>query len=174
MTESVFRVTAESVHYLSQSDEWPTPQRRYDDLHREFRFTLDPAATKENAKCAKFFTREDDGLSQDWSGETVFLNPPFGRVIGQWVKKAYESSVQGSTVVCLLPARTDTRWWHDYVLRSKEIRWIRGRIRFEGGRHVAPFPSVVVVFKSNHSRTFAPKLRRGRLQSSPNQIEMKL
>jgi phage N-6-adenine-methyltransferase len=101
------------LHFSSKTDMWATPQEFYDALNAEFEFTLDPCATAENAKCAKYFTIEDDGLVQDWTGHIVFMNPPYGREIGKWVKKAAESN---ATVVCLLPARTDTRWWHDYVL----------------------------------------------------------
>lgn len=141
-----FSQTNLGVHFLSTTDEWPTPQFLFKALHAEFGFTLDPAATPENAKCATFFTRFDDGLSQDWRGHVVFLNPPYGREIGRWVRKAFETSAAGSVVVCLLPARTDTQWWHDYVSRG-EIRFLRGRLRFEGGKHCAPFPSAVVVFR---------------------------
>ena len=140
------RQTDLAVHFSSASDEWPTPRYLYEGLTAEFGFTLDPAATVENAKCRCFFTRAEDGLAQDWTGHTVFLNPPYGRGIGLWVRKAYETAAQGSVVVCLLPARTDTRWWHDYVSRG-EVRFLRGRIRFEGGLHCAPFPSAVVVFR---------------------------
>ena len=137
---------ADSALFSSASDEWPTPQWLYDALNQEFGFTLDPCSTVRNAKCRRFFTRTDDGLRQDWRGETVFMNPPYGvRILG-WVRKAYETSLAGSTVVCLLPARTDTRWWHDYVMRG-EIRLMRGRLTFEGGQHPAPFPSAIVVFR---------------------------
>ena len=132
--------------FSSLTDEWPTPQRLFDALHAEFGFTLDPCATQANAKCERFFTRGEDGLKQDWSRDAVFMNPPYGRMIGQWVKKAYESARQGALVVSLLPARTDTRWWHDYVMRG-EIRLLRGRLTFEGGKYPAPFPSAIVVFR---------------------------
>lgn len=102
-----------SVHFSSLTDLWSTPQAFYDGLDAEFHFTLDPCATEDNHKCAKFYTETDDGLAQDWSGERVFMNPPYGRVIGHWVKKAMDSN---ALVVCLVPARTDTRWWHDYVI----------------------------------------------------------
>jgi phage N-6-adenine-methyltransferase len=135
-----------SLHFSSASDEWPTPLELYTALNLEFGFTLDPAATVENAKCAKYHTREQDGLSKDWTGETVFLNPPYGRGIGRWVAKAYETSVTGSVVVCLLPARTDTSWWHRYCARG-EIRLLKGRLKFGGAKHCAPFPSAIVVFR---------------------------
>ncbi len=137
--------------FSSLTDEWPTPRWLFDALHTEFGFTLDPCATRANAKCARFFTRVDDGLRQDWSRDAVFMNPPYGRLIGHWVKKAYVSARQGALVVCLLPARTDTRWWHDYVMRG-EIRLLRGRLTFEGGKYPAPFPSAIVVFRPSEFR----------------------
>jgi phage N-6-adenine-methyltransferase len=135
------------VHFSSASDEWPTPRWLFEALDREFGFTLDPCATVRNAKCRRFFTRTDDGLLQDWGTESVFMNPPYGRVIGEWVAKARRSARLGATVVCLLPSRTDTRWWHDHVLKADDLRFFRGRLTFEGGKHPAPFPSVVVVFR---------------------------
>lgn len=135
-----------SVHFASESDEWPTPRYLFDALDAEFGFTLDPAATPENAKCRKYFTRLENGLAQDWRGNTVFLNPPYGRDIGLWVRKALLTAASGSVVVCLLPARTDTKWWHDYASRG-EVRFLKGRLRFEGGQHCAPFPSAIVVLR---------------------------
>lgn len=132
--------------FSSASDEWPTPQWLYDSLAREFAFTLDPCATAANAKCRLHFTREQDGLLQDWSHQVIFMNPPYGRVIGRWIEKAYQSSREGSLVVALLPARTDASWWHDYVMKG-EIRLLRGRLTFEGGKYPAPFPSAIVVFR---------------------------
>jgi len=129
--------------FTSNTPEWATPQKLFDELNSEFQFTLDPCATKENAKCAKFYTKEDDGLSKDWSKERVFMNPPYGRVIGDWVKKA---ATGGGLVVCLLPARTDTRWFHDYIYGKAEIRFIKGRLKFGDGRNSAPFPSMIVIF----------------------------
>lgn len=141
------------VHYSSKSNEWATPQPLFDELNREFQFTLDPCATVENAKCEKFYTIESDGLSQCWCGQRVFMNPPYGRVIGKWVRKAYEASLKGATVVCLIPARTDTAYWHDYAMRG-EIRFLRGRVHFEqaGKRDPAPFPSAVVVFRPERNQ----------------------
>lgn len=138
------------LHFSSRTDEWATPQQFFDQLDAEFAFTLDPCATPENAKCAHYFTRDDDGLHQDWANERVFMNPPYGRTIGQWVQKAWEASPQGATVVCLLPARTDTSYWHEYCLRG-EIRYVRGRMRFGSARHAAPFPSAVVIFRPDDS-----------------------
>jgi phage N-6-adenine-methyltransferase len=134
------------VHFSSNSNEWGTPQDFFDGLNAEFGFTLDPCATKENAKCAKFYTKDDDGLNQDWSGETVFMNPPYGREIGKWVEKAYQESLNGTTVVCLIPSRTDTKYWHDFAMKG-EIRFIKGRLKFGGLDSPAPFPSAVVIFR---------------------------
>lgn len=139
-------MASRDIVFSSLTVEWGTPQGVFDVLDREFNFNLDPCATKQNAKCKKYFTLEDDGLSQTWSG-SVFMNPPYGRVIGHWVQKAFEASQGGATVVCLLPARTDTRWWHDYIMQSKDIRFIRGRLRFGDGEGRATFPSCVVVFR---------------------------
>lgn len=132
--------------FSQTSTEWGTPDWLFEALHAEFGFTLDPCSTDSNAKCKRHFTKRNDGLSQPWINETVFMNPPYGRTIGHWMKKAYESTQTGCTVVCLVPARTDARWWHDYAMRG-EIRLLRGRVRFHGGRHSAPFPSAVVVFR---------------------------
>lgn len=133
--------------FSSATDNWATPQDFFDTLNREFGFTLDPCADVDNAKCKKFFTREQDGLAQSWGGETVFCNPPYGREIGKWVKKAHEESRKPDTVVVMLiPARTDTAWFHDFIYHSaKEIRFIRGRLKFGGASAGAPFPSMVVV-----------------------------
>jgi len=136
-----------SVHFSSATPEWYTPQDTFDALNAEFGFTLDPCCTHENAKCDLHFTQEDDGLSQDWGREVVFMNPPYGRTIGGWMRKAYESSLNGATVVCLVPARTDTAWWHDFAMKG-EYRLLRGRLKFGGAKDSAPFPSAVVIFKA--------------------------
>lgn len=142
--------------FSTASDSWATPQALFDNLDREFGFTLDPCASPNNAKTERYFTRNDNGLSRSWSG-VVFMNPPYGRQIGDWVHKAYRESQVGCTVVCLIAARTDTSYWHDVVMHASEVRFIRGRLKFEpdtserrptgcsGG--VAPFPSCVVVFR---------------------------
>lgn len=135
-----------AVHFSSRSDEWETPRWLFDALNAEFGFDLDPCCTKENAKCARFFTRDVDGLKQTWGDSTVFMNPPYGRSIGRWMRKAYESAEDGATVVCLIPARTDTQYWHRYAMKG-EIRLIRGRIKFGGAKSGAPFPSAVVIFR---------------------------
>lgn len=136
-----------SVHYQSSTPEWSTPQSLFDELNIVHAFTLDPCATQENAKCEKFYSQSDDGLSKKWSPESVFMNPPYGRQIGLWVKKAYEESLLGALAVCLIPARTDTAWWHDYVMRGS-VTFIRGRLKFGKGKNDAPFPSAIVIFGS--------------------------
>lgn len=137
--------TAGNVHFSSVTDEWATPQELFDALSWVFGpFTLDPCATAGNAKCKRFFTPEDDGLSQPWSGK-VFMNPPYGRQIGQWVRKAYDESRKGAFVVCVLPARTDTRWWQDYASHG-HVHFLRGRLRFGNASNSAPFPSAIVTF----------------------------
>jgi phage N-6-adenine-methyltransferase len=137
-----------AVMFSSQTDLWATPQEFYDKLNAEFQFTLDPCAISQNAKCEKYYTRKEDGLKQNWQGETVFCNPPYGRVIKDWVKKCYEESrKENTTVVMLIPARTDTSYFHDYIYnKAKEIRFIRGRLKFGNAKNSAPFPSMVVVF----------------------------
>ena len=134
-----------NVHFSSKTDLWSTPQDFYDKLNNEFNFVLDVCATKDNAKCDWFFTEQDDGLKQDWIG-SVWMNPPYGKEIGKWVKKASESVSQNTTIVALLPARTDTRWWHDYCI-NQETRFIKGRLKFGNQKNSAPFPSAVVIFR---------------------------
>ena len=135
-----------SVHFSSATDEWPTPQAFFDKVAAEFGgFDLDPCCTIQSAKAPKFYTKEDDGLAQKWSGK-VWMNPPYGRTIGAWMRKAFESSEGGACVVCLVPSRTDTAWWHDYAMRG-EVRFIRSRLRFGDAKASAPFPSALVIFK---------------------------
>jgi phage N-6-adenine-methyltransferase len=138
--------TSSAALFSSLTDEWPTPAWLFAALSREFAFSLDPCSTHENAKCARHFTREEDGLRQNWGEECVFMNPPYGRQIRFWMEKAFAASKEGATVVCLIPARTDTEWWHRYAMKG-EVRLLRGRIIFEGARHAAPFPSAVVIFR---------------------------
>lgn len=131
----------------SRSVEWPTDPAVFADLNRRFGpFDLDPCATAGNAKCPRFFTKEDDGLAQLWTGR-VFVNPPYGRGIGAWMRKAWEASqTTAELVVCLVPARTDTAWWHDFAVQG-EIEFVRRRLKFGSLKNSAPFPSVVVVFR---------------------------
>jgi phage N-6-adenine-methyltransferase len=134
------------VQFDSLSIKWATPQDFYEKLDQEFGFELDVCSTIENAKCSKFYTKAEDGLKQEWTG-VCWCNPPYGREIKHWMKKAYESSLKGATVVCLIPARTDTQWWHDYVIHAKEIRYVKGRLKFGGATNSAPFDSIVAVFQ---------------------------
>ena len=129
--------------FTSNTDLWATPQDFFDSLNCEFHFDLDVCALPENAKCEKYYTPEIDGLKQDWSG-TVWCNPPYGRQIGKWVEKAYKANC---TVVMLLPARTDTGWFHDYIYGKAEVRFVRGRLKFGESKNSAPFPSMVVIYR---------------------------
>ena len=136
------------VLYSSKEEKWATPQDFFDKLNDEFHFTLDAAASPDNAKCANYFTEEQDGLAQSWGGHTVWCNPPYCRKTGLWVKKAWEEHQRtGCTVVMLLPSRTDVRWFHDYILGKAEIRFIKGRLKFGGNKNSAPFPSIVVIYR---------------------------
>ena len=136
-----------AVHFSSKTDEWATPQWLFDALDREFGFTLDSCSTHQNAKCARHFTRAEDGLTQSWANEVVWMNPPYGQGIGAWIAKAFDAAQhEQATVVCLVPARTDTRWWHRYVMKH-EIRLLRGRLRFGEATASAPFPSAIVVMR---------------------------
>ncbi|MCB6992420.1 phage N-6-adenine-methyltransferase [bacterium 210820-DFI.6.37] len=134
--------------FSSKKTDWETPQDFFVRLDEEFHFTLDPAASDENHKCHRYYTKERDGLKRDWQGETVFCNPPYGREIGHWVKKGHmEAHDEKTTVVMLLPARTDTKWFHDHIYGKAEIRFIKGRLKFGNGKGSAPFPSMVVIWR---------------------------
>lgn len=132
------------VHYSSETDEWATPQGFFDAVNREFNFDLDVCALPSSAKCDRYFTPDDDGLAQEWTG-SVWMNPPYGSEIVDWVKKAHDSAVDGTTVVALVPARVDTHWWWNHC-RFAEIRFIKGRLKFGNVGTAAPFPSALVVF----------------------------
>lgn len=134
--------------FSSKTDLWATPQDFFNELDKEFNFTLDPCATHENAKCNKYYTIEEDGLKQSWQGQIVFCNPPYGKVINDWVKKCYEESKKpGTVVVMLIPARTDTKYFHNYIYnKAREIRFVKGRLKFGNSKNAAPFPSMVVIF----------------------------
>jgi len=138
------------VHFLSRSQEWATPWNLFRVLDRTLGpYTLDPCATAENAKCRLFYTEKENGLMQDWSREKVFMNPPYGREIGHWIGKAFTESQRGAVVSCLVPARTDTSWWHKYIMKAERVILLRGRVRFispEGNSSPAPFPSAVAHF----------------------------
>ncbi|MCK5022776.1 MAG: adenine methyltransferase [Candidatus Aenigmarchaeota archaeon] len=130
---------------------WETPQEFFNELNKEFNFTLDPCATPETAKCKKFYTEKDDGLKKDWGGDTVFCNPPYGSAIKHWVKKCHDEAKKfNTTVVMLIPARTDTIYFHEYIYHKAKLRFIKGRLKFGGkqkGSGSAPFPSMIVIFK---------------------------
>jgi phage N-6-adenine-methyltransferase len=132
----------------SKTDKWATPQWLFDTLDGRHQFTLDVCAIPENAKCKSYFSPKQDGLKQKWEG-ICWMNPPYGREIVKWVKKAYESSLDGTIVVALLPARTDTAWFWDYVYHKAKIEFIRGRLKFGDGRGAAPFPSMIAEWKIN-------------------------
>ena len=145
--------------FSSKSNEWATPQPFFDKLDEKFNFTLDPCATKKTAKCKKYFTAKDNGLSKSWEGETVFVNPPYGKELKHWVKKSYEESRNANTTVVLLcPARTDTQYFHNYMMKASELHFIKGRLKFENDskeKNSAPFPSVIAVFKSQTTPTIS-------------------
>ena len=153
-----------NVHFSSKTDDWATPPDFFAKLDEEFHFVVDVCASRENSKCNYFYATDVDGLKQEWANAAkgiaalrplllqhepyaAWMNPPYGREIGKWVKKAHETALQGVTVVCLLPARTDTKWWHDYVLPHAEVRFVKGRLKFGGSKNAAPFPSAVVIFR---------------------------
>ena len=149
MTESNFFI-AGAAALTSDREDWETPQELFDRLDSLYGFTLDPCSTHANAKCERHFTREEDGLSRSWEGEVVFCNPPYGRGIGEWVRKCSEESVHAK-VVLLIPARTDTAYFHDYIYRKPgvSVEFLRGRLKFELGgvaQQSAPFPSMIVEF----------------------------
>lgn len=125
-----------NVHFMSINEKWKTPEVFYDKLNEEFHFDFDPCPSNP----------QFDGLEIEW-GKCNFVNPPYGNIIAKWLEKAVEEQQKGKTSVFLIPSRTDTRWWHTYVMQADEIRFIKGRLRFQGAIHNAPFPSVVVVFK---------------------------
>lgn len=133
------------VHFSSKTDDWETPKAFFEALDKVHHFTLDVCADKKNAKCSSFFSKKTNALSQRWHPERCWMNPPYGRTIGHWMKKAYDESRLGAIVVCLVPARTDTAWWHDYAMKG-EIEFIRGRLKFGRHKNSAPFPSAVVTF----------------------------
>jgi len=134
--------------FSSVRNDWETPQWLFDELNNEFNFTLDPCAAPETAKCAKYYT--NDGLEQDWAGETVFRNPPYGRNQDAWIKKCSEHGANGGVAVMLLPVRTSTARFHELILDKAEIRFIRGRLKFGKVKTSAPFASMIVIFRSTN------------------------
>lgn len=135
----------DDVMFSSKSDLWSTPDDFFAELDKEFHFTLDVCATADNAKCDDYYTEAMDGLSLKWDG-IVWCNPPYGRNINKWIKKAVNAALGGATVVMLLPARTDTKWFHELVYRRAEIRFVRGRLKFGGSNNAAPFQSMICIF----------------------------
>jgi len=132
--------------FSSLTDNWSTPPELFQALDKEFCFTLDACATASNATVSNYYA--SDSLEREWEG-VVWCNPPYGRTIGQWIRKGRLSALNGATVVMLIPSRTDTRWWHEDVMLASDIRFIRGRLRFGGATNSAPFPSAIVVFRYN-------------------------
>lgn len=142
------------VMFSSATGLWATPQDLFDRLDAEFHFNLDPCADDENHKCEKYYTEAEDGLAKDWGGYRVFCNPPYGRDLKRWVEKAYREGCKDNTlVVLLIPARTDTTFFHDFIMHRSEIRFISGRLRFNGHSENAPFPSMIAIFRG-------PKMQR--------------
>lgn len=135
------------ILYSHKTDEWSTPQDFFDTLDDEFHFSLDVCANEQNHKCERYFSKADDGLKMTWGGEIVWCNPPYGREIDKWVKKC---AMHKGLAVMLLPARTDTRWFHNFIYQKAEIRFIKGRLKFGGSKNSAPFPSMVVIFRSDY------------------------
>lgn len=133
-------------HYQSTNYVCETPQAFFDALEKEFGFDIDVCALRENTKCPWFFSPDDNGLSKNWAPHTCWMNPPYGREIRAWMKKAYEESHKGATVVCLVPSRTDAAWWHDYAMKG-EVRFVKGRLKFNGMASNAPFPNAVIIFR---------------------------
>lgn len=145
------------IHTSSKSDEWETPKEFFNKYNSIYKFTTDVCATHENHLCDHYWTKEDDALTKDWVG-VCWMNPPYGKNIGKFMKKAYDESLKGATVVCLVPSRTDTRWWHEYAMKGS-IEFIRGRLKFinrtfpswreDGNFKVSPagFPSAIVIFE---------------------------
>ena len=133
---------------INRTYEWETPDALFKELDAEFHFTLDACASPKNAKCERYYTVYDDALHKDWSGEVVFMHPPCGHRISKWVEKACLESSEGTTVVCLLPARTDADWWHDIAMQG-EVRFIRGKIRFAGCKTLSPYAHAIVIFRNS-------------------------
>lgn len=134
---------------LSSEDmTWATPQEWFNYLNLEFKFTLDPCCVAATAKCDLFYTPETNGLAQSWAEQRVFMNPPYGEAIGDWMRKTYdECRHNGALVVCFVPARVDTQWWHAYAAKASDIRFPIGRVRFAGATYSAPFPVAIVIFR---------------------------
>lgn len=141
----------DKVLFSSKSNEWATPQDLYDKLNNKYNFTLDPCSTIENHKCNKFYTIKENGLIQDWSNEIVFCNPPYGREIYDWVKKCYNEYLKGTKIVLLIPSRTDTKYFHEFLYNKPNIKiqFIKGRLKFGNSDNSAPFPILLAYFNIN-------------------------
>lgn len=138
--------------FSHKSDEWSTPTGFYEELNKEFDFTLDPCANFENHKCDKYYTLQDDGLRQNWEGQTVFVNPPYSN-IKVWAKKCYEESKKDNTIIVLLmPSRTDTKYFHEYIYKKAELRFIKGRLKFGNSKNSAPFPSMLAIYNNKNEK----------------------
>jgi phage N-6-adenine-methyltransferase len=146
---------------------YPTPQWLFDQYDAEFHFTIDVAASAHDTKCARFYTIHDDGLAQDWSQDVCWCNPPW-RGIERWVKKAYEESLRGATTIMLLPCRTDTHWWHHYIQPYAEIRWIKGRIKFDGWDDKVPFACAIFIFSPRLKESVRESRARGGRKAASN------
>jgi len=127
---------------------WRTPKRLYNSLNKIFRFDFDPCPVNPHF----------DGLKIDWK-QSNYVNPPYGRELGLWVKKCFEESQKGKTAVLLIPSRTDTKYWHNYVMKAKEIWFVRGRLKFDDQKYPAPFPSVIVIFKNKEAGADYPQIK---------------
>lgn len=150
----------QNVHFQSSNKEWETPESVFTPLQKEFNIALDVCACAANAKCKVYFDKKFNGLSSNWGlvkeigneDSACWMNPPYGRGIEKWVKKAYDESLNGVTTVALLPARTDTSWFHNYIHNKHEVRFLKGRIKFVDAPSTAPFPSMIVIFKPKKER----------------------
>lgn len=142
------------VLFSSERMDWETPNSLFNELNKEFGFTLDAASSDENAKVKNHYTERENGLIQNWGGETVWCNPPYGKELPKWIAKcAEEGKKENTTVVMLIPARTSNEWFHDYIYGKAEVRFIRGRVKFVGAKNNAPFPSMIVVFRGETNAT---------------------
>ena len=148
--------------FSSKTGEWATPQEFFDKLNWRFGpFDLDPCANPHNTKCDNFYTEAEDGLSKDWSGHTTFINPPYGKGIDKWIKKGYDTAKDGeSRVVMLIPSRTDTKYWHNYVMKASEVYFLKGRLKFGDSVNSAPFPSAVIVFDGTNKQQIFGTMNR--------------
>ena len=160
-----------SVHFSSKKMDWATPPELFQELDEKYNFEVDVCATAENAKVETFFDPETNGLDQTWAPRTCWMNPPYGRDIVKWMKKAFDESEKGALVVCLVPSRTDTAWWHDYAMQGK-VQFLRGRLRFVGAPSTAPFPSAVVVFHPRSFRGIMARITHQKKQDDESKVSL--